>query len=143
MSDLLKHECAVALLRLRKEPAHYVKRYGTCCYGLEKATLLLEKQHNRGQDGAGLAALKLDPEPGTPAFSMEKSACAGSPLADLLEKVAARRQAFDNASVFLGHLRYATFGRNDVGCCSPFLHESSCLDRMLLLAGNFNLTDNR
>ena len=140
MSELLKHECGVALVRLRKNLSWYARSCGIPDYGLEKVTLLLEKQHNRGQDGAGLAAVKFDPEPGTPACALAKSAASGSPLADLLDKVAARREEFAG-NIFLGHLRYATFGKGDVSCCSPFLHDSTCLGRMLLLAGNFNFTD--
>ena len=141
MSDSIKHECAVAMLRLRRTPEYFFRKYGIADYPREKMTLLLEKQHNRGQDGAGLAALRLHAEPGTPVMQLEKSA-ADNPLADLLEKVHARREQFDG-ELWLGHLRYATFGRNDLSCCYPFVHESTCLGRMLLLAGNFNLTDNR
>ena len=142
MSDAVKHECAVAMLRLRREAGYFEKKYGTPYYALDKMALLLEKQHNRGQDGAGVASLRLAPEPGTPAFRLEKSAAATNPLADLIDKINARREEF-SGEVLLGHLRYATFGRNDIGCCYPFVHESTCLGRMLLLAGNFNLTDNR
>ena len=142
MSDAVKHECAVAMLRLRRNAEYFERKYGTPYYALDKIALLLEKQHNRGQDGAGLASLRLDPEPGTPAFRLEKSAAPSNPLADLLEKLNSRRNDF-SGELLLGHLRYATFGRNDIGCCYPFVHESTCLGRMLLLAGNFNLTDNR
>lgn len=141
MSDALKHECAVALLRLRKDRQYFIDKYGTADYALEKLTLLLEKQHNRGQDGAGAATLRIDPAPGTPAYFIRKSA-AGSPLADLLDQLSRAREEF-HGDILLGHLRYATFGRNDVSCCYPFVHESTCLGRLLLLAGNFNLTDNR
>ena len=142
MSDAVKHECAVAMLRLRRDAGYYERKYGTPYYALDRIALLLEKQHNRGQDGAGVASLRLNPEPGTPACRLEKSAAPSNPLADLLEKLGAEREKFAG-EVLLGHLRYATFGRNDLGCCYPFVHESTCLGRMLLLAGNFNLTDNR
>ena len=139
MSDPVKHECAVALLRLRKKPEYYIKKYGNANYGFGKMALLLEKQHNRGQDGAGIASLGLDPEPGLPAYHIQKSAAAEDPLADLLGRCAGRTEF--NGEVLLGHLRYATYGRHAVSACHPFVHESSCLRRTLLLAGNFNLTN--
>ena len=142
MSDALKHECAVSLLRMRRDQRHFISKYGTPYYALEKMILLLEKQHNRGQDGAGAAALRLSPEPGKPNYAIQKSAAFTAPLADLLEKISARREEF-SGDLLLGHLRYATFGRNDIGNCCPFVHDSSCLNRQLMLAGNFNLTDNR
>jgi amidophosphoribosyltransferase len=139
MMDEIKHECAVALVVLRK-PAD-----ATGDFGGTKLSLLLEKQHNRGQDGAGAAILSEDPVPGTPPYWIGKSASATS-LADVLTLIARRNR--DSAKkcrerIFLGHLRYATFGKNDVAFCHPFVHKSSCLDRTLLLAGNFNLTDNQ
>ncbi|MBO4305166.1 MAG: class II glutamine amidotransferase [Lentisphaeria bacterium] len=139
MSDPLKHECAVALLRLRKNPEYYARKYGGSSFGFSKMSLLLEKQHNRGQDGAGIASLKLDPEPGFPAYHLEKSAAPEDPLAELLERCAGRN-CFDG-ELLLGHLRYATYGRHEISACHPFVHDSSCLERTLLLAGNFNLTD--
>ena len=84
MSDAVKHECAVALLRLRKPPEYYFSKYGSADYGFSKMALLLEKQHNRGQDGAGIASLNLAPEPGVPAYVVERSAASEDPLADLL-----------------------------------------------------------
>ena len=138
MSENIKHECAVAFLRLRKSREYFASKYSTPDYALEKMTILLEKQHNRGQDGAGIAALHLAPEPGTAAYNIEKSA-AGNPLNDLLKKVSFHKAEFQG-ELLLGHLRYATFGRNDIHCCYPFVHENSCLERVLLLAGNFNLS---
>ena len=139
MSDSVKHECAVALLRLRKSPDYYVRKYGTGDYGFGKMALLLEKQHNRGQDGAGIAVLRLDPEPGLPAYRLEKSVAPEDPLADLLGRCAALPPF--GGELLLGHLRYATYGRHEISSCHPFVHDSSCLDRTLLAAGNFNLTD--
>ena len=139
MSDPIKHECAVALLRLRKNPEYYQRKYGNANYGFGKMALLLEKQHNRGQDGAGIASLRLNPEPGFPAYHLEKSAAAEDPLADLLERCTGKPQF--GGELLLGHLRYATYGRHEVSACHPFVHESSCLERTLLLAGNFNLTN--
>ncbi len=139
MSDSIKHECAVALLRLRKSREYFLHKYATGNFGFGKMALLLEKQHNRGQDGAGIAFLHLSPEAGTPAYRVEKSAAAENPLADLLGKCAGRADC--NGELLLGHLRYATYGRHEVSACHPFVHDSTCLRRSLLLAGNFNLTN--
>lgn len=139
MSDAIKHECGVALLRLRKGASFYRDKYGTSDYGGMKLSLLLEKQHNRGQDGAGAAMLRLQPEPGTPPYRVLKS-IAAQPLTDLLGQIAKRPLTSDE-NVFLGHLRYATFGRQDLNFCHPFVHVASTLERTLLLAGNFNLTN--
>ena len=139
MSDDLKHECGVALLRLRKGASFYRDKYGTSDFGGMKLSLLLEKQHNRGQDGAGAAMLRLQPEPGTPPYRVLKSVAA-QPLTDLLGQIAKRATTPDE-TVFLGHLRYATFGRQDLNFCHPFVHVASTLERTLLLAGNFNLTN--
>ena len=139
MSDAIKHECGVALLRLRKGASFYRDRYGTSDYGGMKLSLLLEKQHNRGQDGAGAAMLRLQPEPGTPPYRVLKS-IAAQPLTDLLGQIA-KRPLISDETVFLGHLRYATFGRQDLNFCHPFVHVASTLERTLLLAGNFNLTN--
>lgn len=130
MSDSIKHECAVALLVLRTRGA---------VDGATKLSLLLEKQHNRGQDGAGVVMLSAHPEVGKPAYNELKSASA-TPLADLLGRIARRRQLADE-SIFLGHLRYATYGKGDVGFCHPFVHKAARLSRTLFLAGNFNLTN--
>ncbi|MBE6381581.1 MAG: amidophosphoribosyltransferase [Lentisphaerae bacterium] len=160
MSDELKHECAVAMVVLRKPPS------STADFGGTKLSLLLEKQHNRGQDGAGAAILSANPEPGKTPYWIAKSASA-TPLADLLGMLTKRCKvqtgltglSVSTASapqnpvnlvnpvhtrferIFLGHLRYATFGKNDVAFCHPFVHESSELSHTLLLAGNFNLTN--
>ena len=153
MSDEIKHECAVAMAVLRNPPT------STADYGGTKLSLLLEKQHNRGQDGAGAAILSANPEPGEPPYWIAKSASA-TPLADVLGAIGkrniSRRGAESQRSVsgnnlrdcaspreriFLGHLRYATFGKNEEKFCHPFVHESSELSHTLLLAGNFNLTN--
>ena len=130
MSDSIKHECAVALLVLRA---------GGAVDGATKLSLLLEKQHNRGQDGAGVVTLAAHPEAGRPAYNELKSASA-TPLADLLGQIA-RRRRLPNERIFLGHLRYATYGKGDVGFCHPFVHKAARLSRTLFLAGNFNLTN--
>ena len=134
MSDAVKHECAVALLRLRRGAAEY----GATDFGGTKLSLLLEKQHNRGQDGAGAVTLTLSPEAGRPSYNELKSA-ADRPLADLLSLLAKRRRM--DETLFLGHLRYATYGKGDVGFCHPFVHKSARRTRTLFLAGNFNLTN--
>ena len=139
MSEDIKHECGVALIRLRKGASFYQSKYGAGDYGGVKLSLLLEKQHNRGQDGAGAAMLRLQPEPGTPPYRVLKSV-APQPLTDLLGQIA-KRPASPDETIFLGHLRYATFGRQDVNFCHPFIHVASTLERTLLLAGNFNLTN--
>ena len=134
MSDELKHECAVAMVVMRRPPSPAGGDFGGT-----KLSLLLEKQHNRGQDGAGAAILSASPEPGTSPCWIAKSASA-TPLTDVLGGIGKRAQAA-NERIFLGHLRYATFGRNDTAFCHPFMHEASELEHTLLLAGNFNLTN--
>ncbi|MBO6166782.1 MAG: amidophosphoribosyltransferase [Kiritimatiellae bacterium] len=133
MSDELKHECAVAMVVLRK-PAS-----ATSDYGGTKLSLLLEKQHNRGQDGAGAAIIRANPEPGEMPYWVAKSA-SSTPLADILGAIGKRTCGKDER-IFLGHLRYATFGKNEVAFCHPFVHEASELANTVLLAGNFNLTN--
>lgn len=140
------------MLRLRKEPEYYLRKYKTEFYGYQKLSLLLEKQHNRGQDGAGIAGVKLHQEPGCPAWQLEKSA-RKMPLAHLLEHIGARIEILKKdhpeqlrcyplaGELLLGHLRYGTFGIQGEAACHPFVRESSCLNRTLLLAGNFNLTN--
>ncbi len=152
MSDELKHECAVAMVVLRKPPS------ATGDFGGTKLSLLLEKQHNRGQDGAGAAILRARPVPGEEPYWIAKSASA-TPLADVLGMIGQRPstatrvpdpepqitnhepRTTNHERIFLGHLRYATFGKNDVAFCHPFVHESSDLAHTLLLASNFNLTN--
>ena len=162
MSDELKHECGVAMVVLKKPPA------AAGDYGGTKLSLLLEKQHNRGQDGAGAAILRTRPVPGEEPYWIAKTA-SSTPLADVLGAIARRdisrrekdaayedvRQETGDADgssrasslassferIFLGHLRYATFGKNETAFCHPFVHESSELAHTLLLAGNFNLTN--
>ncbi len=142
MSDEVKHECAVALLHLRRS----ARLCGGAAggeghdFGGTKLSLLLEKQHNRGQDGAGAVTLVADPQPGARAFSEMKSASA-TPLADLLSLIAKRPKRDER--IFLGHLRYATYGKGDLGYTHPFVHREACLKHTLFLAGNFNLTNTK
>ena len=148
MVDELKHECAVALGVLKKDGEHYRNKYGSSDYGGTKLSLLLEKQHNRGQDGAGAAILSSHPESGYMPYWAFKSS-SSTALADLLDAIGKRHEQsamslFDTGSserIFLGHLRYATFGKNEVAFCHPFIHQASELGHTLLLAGNFNLTN--
>ena len=157
MTDEIKHECAVALVVLRKDGEHYRAKYGSSDYGGTKLSLLLEKQHNRGQDGAGAAILAAHPVPGAAPYQLFKSA-SDTPLVDVLKAITKRTASFSHKEhrerkercdlcaknkerIFLGHLRYATFGKNDVAYCHPFIHEASELEHTLLLAGNFNLTN--
>ena len=155
MSDFLQHECGIAMLRLKKPLQHYVDKYGTPFYGLNKMYLLMEKQHNRGQDGAGLANIKLDVNPGKRYISRMRSVDA-RPIQDLFGKIMGRfqdlsaEQLQDTVSLqhdhaftgelFLGHLRYGTFGKNEIENCHPFLRQNNWRTRNLVVAGNFNLT---
>lgn len=160
MSDPIKHECGIALLRLKKPLDFYLKKYGTAFYGLNKMYLLMEKQHNRGQDGAGIANIKLDMEPGERYISRVRS-IDPKPIQDIFKRINRRFQDIEEKSpallkdldylkknagftgeLFLGHLRYGTFGRNSIESCHPFLRQSNWMTRNLIVAGNFNLTNN-
>ena len=159
MSDAIKHECGIAFLRLKKPLQYYTDKYGTAFYGLNKMYLLMEKEHNRGQDGAGLANIKLDPEPGKKYISRIRSNDA-QPVREVFAKVMSRfaelakkhpdklknAQHLKNnyaftGEVFLGHLRYGTYGGNSIENCHPFLRQNNWMTRNLVLAGNFNLTN--
>ncbi|MBS1583141.1 MAG: amidophosphoribosyltransferase [Bacteroidetes bacterium] len=159
MSDAIKHECGLAFIRLRKPLAHYQERYGTALYGLNRLYLLMEKQHNRGQDGAGVATLKLDPDPGTPFIDRERSTdkqaiqlIFGRIHKGIQDALAAdpakagdtewlKRNAPFTGEVLLGHLRYATFGRDSLENCHPRRRLSNWITRNLVVAGNFNMTN--
>ena len=159
MSDDIKHECGLAFIRLRKSFSYYQKQYGTVLYGLNKLYLLMEKQHNRGQDGAGIAAVKLNTEPGYP-FMHRMRSSGGQPLADLfalvgkeIEEVEKNQPDIINhpglmkghlnflGEVLLGHLRYGTQGKNNEQFCHPFIKRHTIPARNLALAGNFNLVN--
>ena len=159
MSDAIKHECGIALLRLKKPLQFYLEKYGTAFYGLNKMQLLMEKQHNRGQDGAGLANIKFDMDPGDRYISRVRSIQKNS-IQDIFEQVNARlmqiqredpkllkdigflkKNAGFTGELFLGHLRYGTFGRNSIESCHPFLRQNNWISRNLVIAGNFNLTN--
>ncbi|RYZ56172.1 MAG: amidophosphoribosyltransferase, partial [Chitinophagaceae bacterium] len=159
MSDAIKHECGLAFLRLRKSFAHYQQKYGSVLWGLNKMYLLMEKQHNRGQDGAGVASVKLNVEPGYPFLSRIRST-ESQPIADIFKKIGEEFNELQKFNVdiaqypglmkghlsflgelLLGHLRYGTQGRNSVDFCHPFIKRHTIPARNLALAGNFNLVN--
>ena len=159
MSDPIKHECGVAMLRLLKPLDYYQKKYGTSFYGLNKMYLLMEKQHNRGQDGAGIANVKLDVNPGKRYISRKRS-IDSNPIQDVFKQVNKRFLELEKSDpdklkdtewmkkhlpftgeLFLGHLRYGTFGENTIEQCHPFLRQNNWKTRNLVLAGNFNMTN--
>ncbi|MDP4827040.1 MAG: amidophosphoribosyltransferase [Flavobacteriales bacterium] len=159
MSDAIKHECGIALLRLKQPLSYYREKYGTSFYGLNKMYLLMEKQHNRGQDGAGLANIKLDVEPGQRYISRVRSN-SNMPIQDVFAQANGRFKELEEKSpdllkdvdylkknygftgeLFLGHLRYGTFGKNSIESIHPFLRQNNWMTRNLVVAGNFNLTN--
>lgn len=159
MSDQIKHECGIALIRLRKPLQYFKEKYGTELYGINKLYLLMEKQHNRGQDGAGIAGLKLDPKPGNRFISRRRSndqQPIKAIFAKTYQKVEAMKKRLPEISndlekfkrkvpfageILLGHLRYGTHGKNRIEQCHPFLRQSNWMSRSLILAGNFNFTN--
>jgi len=159
MSDAIKHECGVAMLRLLKPLSFYQEKYGTSLYGLNKMYLLMEKQHNRGQDGVGLANVKLDISAGKRYISRKRSITA-NPIQDVFKQVNKKFVELEEkdpeklkdtnwlkenfpftGELFLGHLRYGTFGGNTIEQCHPFLRQNNWKTRNLVLAGNFNMTN--
>jgi amidophosphoribosyltransferase len=159
MSDSIKHECGIAFLRLLKPLEFYKEKYGSAFYGIQKMYLLMEKQHNRGQDGAGFASIKLDVEPGQRYISRLRSNDTQA-IQDVFaqingrinEKMIANNNYNDDVAaqkanlpylgeLFLGHVRYGTFGKNSIENVHPFLRQNNWMHRNLLLAGNFNMTN--
>lgn len=159
MSDTIKHECGIAFVRLLKPLDFYLKKYGTPFYGLNKMQILMEKQHNRGQDGAGLANIKLYPKPGHVYINRIRSNDA-TPIKDIFQRIHQKVEAAVAADpsilknptwlkehleftgeVFLGHLRYGTFGKNNIENVHPVSRENNWMTRSLVIAGNFNLTN--
>ncbi len=138
MSDNIKHECGIAMLRLLKPLDYYEKKYGNKFWGLNKMYLLMEKQHNRGQDGAGLASVRFNTEPGVPYINIQKSN-SNTPIQDVISKAFADERFI--SELYLGHLRYGTFGKNEIENLHPFLRESNWKTRSVILAGNFNFTN--
>ena len=159
MSDEIKHECGLAFIRLRKPFSFYLQKYGTALYGLNKLYLLMEKQHNRGQDGAGVASVKLNIEPGHPFLHRIRSNN-NQPIADIFSKINEEVKDLEKyqpdiikhpgllkghisvmGELLLGHLRYGTQGKNNVEFCHPFIKRDTIPARNLALAGNFNLVN--
>ena len=156
MSEAIKHECGIALVRLLKPLSYYKKKYGTWQYGLDKLYLLMEKQHNRGQEGAGLAAVKLDPYPGSEFIFRDRALGSGAiseifgtvhkafsqfPAEKLQDVDFAKKNIPYAGELFLGHLRYSTTGRTSLSYVHPFLRRNNWTSRNLALAGNFNMTN--
>jgi amidophosphoribosyltransferase len=159
MSDTIKHECGIALMRLLKPLPYYQKKYGTSFYGLDKLYLLMEKQHNRGQDGAGVANIKFDVEPGTRYISRYRSNNKQA-IADIFTRIQLKIEEAGKKNpallsdtrwlkknlpftgeLWLGHLRYGTYGGNSIEACHPFLRQNNWMTRNLVVAGNFNMTN--
>lgn len=159
MSDEIKHECGLAFIRLRKPFSYYLQQYGSVMYGLNKLYLLMEKQHNRGQDGAGIASVKLNVEPGYPFLHRIRSS-AQQPIVDIFFKIGqelTELEKYQNniklhpgllkghlpilGELLMGHLRYGTQGKNNVEFCHPFIKRDIQPGRNLALAGNFNLVN--
>ncbi|MFM7838853.1 MAG: amidophosphoribosyltransferase [Chitinophagaceae bacterium] len=159
MSDEIKHECGLAFIRLLKPFSYYQQRYGTVLWGLNKLYLLMEKQHNRGQDGAGVAAVKLNVEPGYP-FLQRMRSNAPQPIVDIFSRINQEVKELEKfqrdilqhpgllkghisflGELLLGHLRYGTQGKNDIEFCHPFIKRNTVPSRNIALAGNFNLVN--
>ena len=156
MSDFLQHECGIAMLRLKQPLQYYIDKYGSAFYGLNKMYLLMEKQHNRGQDGAGLANIKLDVPPGKRYISRIRSVDS-RPIQDVFSRIMPRFEGLSSeqlkdarflqeemaftGELFLAHLRYGTYGKNQVENCHPFLRQNNWRTRNLVVAGNFNMTN--
>lgn len=156
MSDFLQHECGIAMLRLKQPLQYYIDKYGSAFYGLNKMYLLMEKQHNRGQDGAGLANIKLDVPPGKRYISRIRSVDS-RPIQDVFSRIMPRFEGLTSeqlkdsqflqeemaftGELFLAHLRYGTYGKNQVENCHPFLRQNNWRTRNLVVAGNFNMTN--
>ncbi|AYN65976.1 amidophosphoribosyltransferase [Euzebyella marina] len=159
MSDAIKHECGISVIRLLKPLEYYKKKYGTAFYGVNKMYLMMEKQHNRGQDGAGFASIKLDVNPGERYMSRVRS-IAQQPIQDIFAQIndrinttLAENPEYQNdvalqkkhipyiGEVLLGHVRYGTFGKNSIESVHPFLRQNNWMHRNLIVAGNFNMTN--
>jgi len=159
MSDAIKHECGIALLHLKKPLSYFKKKYGTALYGINKMYLMMEKQHNRGQDGAGFSSIKLDLPPGQRYISRLRSNN-NEPIQDIFKKINERivselksntdllEKPEDLKSkvpyvgeIMLGHVRYGTFGKNTIESVQPLLRQNNWKHRNLIIAGNFNMTN--
>ncbi len=159
MSDAIKHECGISLIRLLKPLDYYKEKYGSIFYGVNKMYLMMEKQHNRGQDGAGFASIKLDMAAGERYMSRVRSV-ESQPIQDIFAQINDRinialkenPEYIDNTDlqkknipyigeVLLGHVRYGTFGKNSIESVHPFLRQNNWMHRNLIVAGNFNMTN--
>ena len=159
MSDSIHHECGIAMVRLLKPLEFYLAKYGTAFYGLNKLHLLMQKQHNRGQDGAGIACIKFDLEPGSRFINRIRSVD-NTPIQDIFSKVSHALKEIEDrhpqrmndvqwlkykfdmlGELYLGHLRYGTFGKNSILNIHPLVRENNWMTKNLVLAGNFNLTN--
>ncbi|KAA2219407.1 amidophosphoribosyltransferase [Maribacter flavus] len=159
MSDAIKHECGISVIRLLKPLEYYKEKYGSAFYGVNKMYLMMEKQHNRGQDGAGFASIKLDVEAGQRYMSRVRS-CQQQPIQDIFAQINERinkelkeNPEYENdvalqkknipyiGELLLGHVRYGTFGKNSIESVHPFLRQNNWMHRNLIVAGNFNLTN--
>ncbi|MEQ8240627.1 MAG: amidophosphoribosyltransferase [Cyclobacteriaceae bacterium] len=159
MSDSIKHECGIAMLRLRKPIQYYIDKYGTPSYAAKKMYILMQKQHNRGQDGVGIANIKLDMPPGTRYISRYRT-INGKPIDEIFDKISrkyakakkeGKSKYYDadwmkqntafSGEVWMGHLRYGTHGKNNIESCHPFLRQNNWRSRNLVVAGNFNMTN--
>ena len=159
MSDEIKHECGIALIRLRKPLGYYTEKYGSPMYAINKLYLLMEKQHNRGQDGAGIASIKIDAAPGTEYISRDRSVKTQA-INDIFGKIGEKYGKLKKKNpdkiedlewlrqnmpflgdVYLGHLRYGTHGENRIDNCHPMVRENNWRSRSLAVAGNFNMTN--
>ena len=149
MSDKIKHECGIALIRLLKPLDFYQKKYGTKSFGINKMYLMMEKQHNRGQDGAGFATVKINAKPGQKYIYRERSS-AKQPIQEVFSRVNEKIINLDkneenipfHGELLLGHVRYGTFGQNNIESVHPFLRQNNWTHRNLIVAGNFNMTNN-
>ena len=158
MSDFIKHECGIALLKL-KNLLNIIKKIWFCTFGINKMYLMMEKQHNRGQDGAGFASIKFDMDPGERFMSRIRSS-EQQPIYDIFQKInrTISNEIIVNPSfsknlkvlkkrvpflgeLMLGHVRYGTFGRNSIESVHPFLRQNNWMHRNLIVAGNFNMTN--
>lgn len=159
MSDKINHECGIAFLRLRKPLSYFTEKYGSPFYGINKMYLLMEKQHNRGQDGAGFVSVKINPTPGEK-YIYRRRAIGAKPLQDIFTRITKKinnklekKPNYKNdpvwvkknipyvGDVYLGHLRYGTYGKNSIEACHPFIRSNNWISRNLIMAGNFNMTN--
>jgi amidophosphoribosyltransferase len=152
MSDQIKHECGIALIRLLKPLEFYQKKYGTINYGVNKMYLMMEKQHNRGQDGAGFVSVNIDAKPGEKYIYRQRSA-SKQPIQEIFQEIHSeiQKHTFEEVKpnspflgqLMLGHVRYGTFGKNNIESVHPFLRQNNWKHRNLIVAGNFNMTNNQ